>query len=290
MKETITDLEVSPQRHRLEYAPVPLDPWHAIDYDGPEGYVVSSFERITRKLEMAVTSAIKDGWVESPELAVKLYKLMEVSLYDSQRYRVDLNTAASHDEVLSGTDPRIIYAKNGVATPLESFSLLMDYPEMGSIEIAKLSHPLDSLATTDMDQNVNDATEKQFGGFHPEGAELARYKTKTSHRDIPAVTVLRKQILASCETQDGLIQIVQRKAFLVRGDDEAKIANDAYLDRIVKNEGRHLEELYPKIESYLAHADKLQDVMRDLKWLQPLSTSYYFKNATVLKARKSAQQ
>ena len=107
--------------------------------------------------------------------------------------------------------------------------------------------------------------------------EAGRYKTKSTRPEIPAMTVLRKQTIAELEIPEGLVQIVQRRAFLVRGDEEARLENDMYLDRMVANPSRH-GDIYEKIEGWYSYRRQLPvDYERARKWLQPLATSYYAK-------------
>jgi hypothetical protein len=253
---------------RLEYGAVPLDPWKAHNVDDlHEPYVASSTRRIKEKTHEAISCAMAEGWVATPELAVQLAELIEVSLYDSQMMRVQRNDMAQLGDRAAKDDPRIIRAEQGMATPDDLLSALIDYPLLGSLELAKLSHPLDADATRQMDEDVFGAIAERM-----EAIEIVdpRFKTKSLREDIPAATILRKQLLASQETPHGTLHVVQRKAFLVRGDSETGIA-DPYMDRKVRSRTRHEEELHPKVDSYLQYAADLPDQ----KWLQPLSTSYY---------------
>jgi hypothetical protein len=201
-------------------------------------------------------------------LAKRLYDFMEVSLYDSQMRRIDLNPTLLLDGVIDDEDLRVIHAKNGTATPSDLLSLLVDYPNLESLELAKLSHPLDSRATVPMVESVSGALVAQGGDLLHD--EKARYKLKRLDPTIPAAIVLRKQVISRQDVVHGIIEVVQRQSFLVRGDEG--VSPDEYLSRKIKNPDR-IAELEEKIESYVPDLDKLPG----LRWLQPQATSYYAK-------------
>lgn len=271
------------RKERPDYGAVPLEPWTAVEErwrglrKNRETYFAASVLRINNRIDAAMGAAVQEhDWVESPELSQDLRNLIETSLYDSHRRRMEFNPGVLDSGVVDMDDARIESAKNGTATPFNLLGLLIDYPKLGSLELAKLSHPLDSTATEEMDAEVRYALAcKGFEFIDTPG----RYKTKTTRPHIPAVTILRKQTVAELDLPDGLLQVVQRKAFLVRGDDEARKDNDTHLDRLVRNTDRH-EELYEKIEGWYPYAQELsQEWDRSRKWLQPLATSYYAKYA-----------
>jgi hypothetical protein len=272
------------RKERPDYGAVPLEPWTAVEErrrglgKKRETYFAASVLRITSRIDTAMSTAAQQyGWVGSPELSGDLRNLIETSLYDSQRRRMEFNPGVLDSGMVDMDDARVETAKNGTATPFELLGLLADYPKLGSLELAKLSHPLDSTATEEMDAEVRYALAcKRFDFIDAPG----RYKTKTARPHIPAVTILRKQTIAELDLPDGLLQVVQRKAFLVRGDEEACQENDIHLDRLVRNPDRH-DELYEKIEGWYPYTRDLSPEWdRSRKWLQPLATSYYAKYAT----------
>lgn len=256
---------------RLDYGAVPLDPW-SVDEDSAESYWQASQARIETRLTLAMRdAATRRGWVESPELAARLYEFVGASLYDSQKRRIDLNPMRL-DGIVDLSDPRAMNAKAGTATPGELLALLIDYPKLESLELAKLSHPLDTAATEVMDADVNNTLITYENGVlvrdAPYYKDMKRYDAT-----IPAGIVLRKQRLMLLPTDNGMLQVVQRRGFLVRGDDQAKQGIlDEYLDRKIKNPDR-FDELTHKIEAYLSHLH----LHPDLVWLQPIATSYYAK-------------
>jgi hypothetical protein len=259
-----------PKPHRLEYGAVPLDPWNATDPGDSLQYSRASLNRIDVKLAAAMNLAHRRGWVKSPELAESLQRFIGGSLYDSQIRRIELNPTIPIEDMTDRYDTKVESAKNGTATPSDLLELLVDYPDLGSLELAKLSHPLDFNATQAMDTDVNEALKA-----YAKGRFLglpSRYKKKSYDPTIPAGTVLRKQDLFTLDTIHGTIQIVQRKSFVVRGDEEACADNDPFLYRKLKQPERS-DELFQKIEAYLPDIN----LYPELRWLQPIATSYYAK-------------
>jgi hypothetical protein len=251
---------------RLDYGAVPLDPYRATDPRDFRSYETASMERISDKLTHAMLVAIENEWVIDEELILDLDDHLNISLLDSQKRRIDKNAVPLVG--VEATDPRIIDAKNGVASPSDLLGILIDYPGIGSLELAKLSHPLDAQAPRDMDVAVLNAIEGTGGQIK---FDDPRYKAKTVLHELPAATILRKQLVGEYEGANGRIEIVSRKALLVRGDHEAREL-DPLLDRKIRNPER-FDELTRKIESYLPY----QENHPYLRWLQPIATSYYAK-------------
>lgn len=274
------------RKSRLEYGAVPLEPWTATEEQRRflwrkkrVSYLAASALRMSGRIDDSLARAVTHyGWTASSEREQQLRGVIESSLYDSQCRRLELNpNTMLHTDVLEG-DERFERAKNGTAYPYDLLTLLMDNPKLGSIEIAKLSHPLDMEATEAMDSEVLFALARLGFEFTD---EPGRYKTKSAKPEIPAITVLRKQTIGELSIPEGLVQVVQRRAFLVRGDEEARAENDLYLDRMVANPERH-EDIYEKIETWYPHHRQLSaERERARKWLQPLASSYYAKIITV---------
>lgn len=273
------------RKGRLEYGAVPLEPWTASEEERGVlwrkkrvSYLAASALRISGRIDNSLATAVdRYGWTVSAERERQLRGMIESSLYDSQCRRLELNpNTLLHGEDLSG-DERFERAKNGTAHPADLLTLLMDNPKLGSIEIAKLSHPLDMEASETMDGEVLFTLARLGFEFID---EAGRYKTKSAKPEIPAITVLRKQTIAELGVPEGIVQVVQRRAFLVRGDEEARAENDLYLDRMVGNPERH-QDIYDKIESWYPYYRQLPpERERARKWLQPLATSYYAKIIT----------
>ncbi|HET6747305.1 MAG TPA: hypothetical protein VFH06_04335 [Candidatus Saccharimonadales bacterium] len=260
-----------------DYLAVPLDlpisdPQERVEYNR------DSLVRIQKTLAAAVDRAMSLGWIEDTEsdteanggkgLTQRVSGLMDLSLTQSHVTRLFLNR--HFDEIFNSTtdDPRIIKAAKGTAEPVDLMELLVEYPELYSVELAKLSHPLNGAATTEMDKEVKKAILSQ-------GGELVtvspKFKPKTRELSIPAMTVLRKRKVGRVATQAGEISIVSRQAFLVRGDAAAR-QEVPYIDRKIKNEDR-FDELKKLVEMELPELTEPATV----KWVQPIATSYYAK-------------
>jgi hypothetical protein len=232
----------------------------ATEPDGSTHYSLASLQRIDDKVSRALSEAREKEWVKSSELAIELHQFIAVSLYNSQWRRINFNPTLPLG-VIDDDDLRAVRAKDGTATPADLLELLIAYPELGSLELAKLSHPLDARATEAMDTDIRTTLENARKiTAEPE------YEMKRTDTMIPAGIVLRKQHVFDLETQDGVIGVTKLTSLLVRGDSEAN--ESGYIDRKIKNPAR-FEELSAEIDENLYKSD--------LKWLQPIATSYYAK-------------
>lgn len=255
----------------LGYAAVPLD---LRTNERTDTYRMESLGRIRQGLTAAVECALEHEWVRSEHLANELAKLVDRSLTESHERRIFFNRRydkAPLGNVVDMSDDRVARAVRGEASPVDLLSMLQDYPTLGSIELAKLSHPLDVSATIPMDADIFHTLEK-FDAHEDPGEP--RHKLKSYDLDIPAMTMLRKQAVGSFATSIGDIQVVRRQEMLIRGDNEAREL-DPLLDRKIRNPNR-LPEVIQKMEAYLLHAA----AHPDLQWLQPITTSYYAKYLT----------
>ena len=159
---------------------------------------------------------------------------------------------------------------------MDLLSVLRDYPGLQSIELAKLSHPLDICATEAMDHDVCQ-TIMYLGGKIELGEP--RYKPKTPDQVIPALTVLRKQKVGELLTRHGEIDVIRRQAFLVRGDYEAHAVTDnldlgqLIIGYALEPKDMYFQPIAQKMEGYIPHLKNHEN----LKWLQPIATSYYAK-------------
>lgn len=272
LSEPTPETKSEPPR-RLPYAAVPLNPNKAADPYGEGLYTVASIRRIREKLDDAMRYARLTGWVGDPELCKSLDELLEASLFSSHRDRIDHNMRPL-ETLADVEDPDMRDAQEGLATPRQLINLLIRYPALGSLELAKLSHPLDAAATYEMDVDVCEAVLAAGGDIVLEGP---RYKPKTARPDIPAMTFLRKQQIAKLATEHGTIHVVTRKSYLVRGDKEARKYDPGLGLEIIR--GVRLAPIGRKIEGCLQEARIYGDasIQADLQWLQPIATSYYAK-------------
>lgn len=257
---------------RLPYGAVPLDPWRATHVSGVSAwhnyYVNGSNIRIERRLQQAM---INDDWFKREPLAHDLHDLMRTSLRDSQNRRVEMNGRTRMPQEIIDTDERARHALDGTATPGELFTLLVDTPELGSLELAKLSHPFDFEAPREMQREVDELL-LQSGGELLDSQP--RYKVKRSDSTIPAAILLRKQDLMDFPVDDdgALVRVVERQGFLIYPGDGMR--DNAHFARLFRNPANHTA-LFAMTENYLVGHDK-----PTYGWVQPQATSYYAKYIT----------
>ena len=255
--------EVRP-RERLPYGAVPLDPWKALHPENGMPYYNTSLDRIAMMAGSAVEAAIGDGRLRNPDTAASMHDLLLVSLIDAHTRRLLHNSHANLEDVASIAE-RVTFeaALEGTARPDELYDLLRAHPEMGSIELAKLTHPFDFTGSAEMDGVVRELLAHRIEPVE----EKPRFKVKRVDPNLPALIVVRKQVVGAELLDDGFIELIERRSLLVRGDDEAT-AQVPYVDRMIKNPERR-DELTDRIESQLPDADN------STVWLQPTTTSYY---------------
>jgi len=250
---------------RLEHGAVPLDPWRATHAPGVPAwqnlYVSGSATRIERRL---TRNMVEGEWFKNVPQARQLFDMMRESLIDSQNRRIDMNSRAQMKDIPSDGDERVVRALEGTATPEELFTLLVDMPEIGSLELAKLSHPFDFGATGVMDRQMDELMLTSEGELLDEDP---RYKLKRVKEDIPAGIILRKQDLMDFPTSDGVVRIVQRRGFLVfQGEGKE---DEPHFDRLLKNPKNH-RALFAMTESTISDSPGV----RPFGWVQPQATSY----------------
>jgi len=253
----------SAPRQRLPYGAVPLDPWRAGGEHVRNLYSLASISRIERGLRRTM---IDQDWFRQDERAHDIRTLMRNSLISSHFTRIDRNNGFHTGTFMDLADPRVEWARQGLATPEELFTLLVDYPDIGSLELAKLSHPFDFAATNDMDRAMD---ELMLGVDGELLDDEPRYKLKRTELGIPAGIVLRKQDLMDYPTQHGTIRVVQRRGFLVF---DGKGMDDPHFKRLLKNP-KNEQALWAKIEWYLYE----HPTGEPFGWVQPQATSYYAK-------------
>lgn len=267
MKEQIVTHTLS-REGRLPYGAVPLDPWratHVADVrDWHNLYVNGSHTRIERRLSRAM---IDGEWFKHDPRAHQLYEFMRVSLMDSQNRRIEMNGRPGQLDGLSRDDERVGRALDGTATPAELFTLLADNPELGSLELAKLSHPFDFDASNEMDREMDGLLLDLDGELLD---EEPRYKFKRFDPTIPAAVLLRKQDLMDFRLDDDrVMRVVQRRGLMVFDGDGI---DDPYFDRLLKNPKNH-RALFAMAENVATDPDQREQ----FGWVQPQATSYYAK-------------
>ena len=251
-------------RERLPYGAVPLRPWQAIypGSDKNENYFNTSRKHIEAKAHQAILGS------EVPDNTKSLLgNFLLESLLATHTNRMDYN----HDsfEVLNTLkEPCEIlqYAYDGLATPEELTNILLTHPEIGALELAKLSHPLDFGESKAMDDSI---VELLIAKNARPIATDTRHKRKRLQPEIPALIVARKTELGDIPCADGVIRITQRQSLLIRGDVEP---DNIALERMVRNEHR-FDELTAKIEEHFLP----ENFDPENQFVQPAATSYYAK-------------
>ena len=262
--------DTDPQlRQRLPYGAVPLDPWRANFYHRQQTYWDASVQRIQRKLRATM---VDQDWFRTQDQAHELHGLMHASLIQSHYSRLDKNALVDVRALDGLKDPRLDNARAGVATPEELFTLLVDHPELGSLELAKLSHPFDFEATQDMDEALDDLILGSEGEILDEDP---RYKVKRVDPNLPAAIILRKRNLMDFPMEgSAIVRIVHRQGFLLFNG--SGISDGQNFERFVRQSRfAHLRDqaLGAMVEHYLEEHPRGQLH----GWLQPQASSYYAK-------------
>lgn len=262
------DAEPQP-RQRLQYGAVPLDPWKASFHHRQQTYWNASIQRIQRKLR---STMVDQDWFRVEDQAHELHELMNTSLIHSHYTRLDKNALADTRLVEEMGDPRLDNARMGLATPEELFTLLVDYPELRSLELAKLSHPFDFDATHDMDEALEDLI------LGADGEILdgdPRYKVKRVDANTPAAIILRKRDMMDFPMEGGAkVRIVHRQGFLVFNGNG--MSDGQNFERFLK-QPRFIPLRNHALGAMVEHYLDTYPQGQPYGWVQPQATSYYAK-------------
>jgi hypothetical protein len=246
---------------------------------------------IYKKLQ---TTMVEQGWFGHDKKSYQLHELMEESLRHSHLTRIERNAEVDLTMLDGLDDPRLEYARAGTATPEELFTLLADRPELGSLELAKLSHPFDFEAPLEMDDAMVDLI-LALSSRNNEADEVSalvgqildgepRYKVKRVDHKLPAAVVLRKQDLMDFPVDEwgGKVRIVRRQGFLVF--DGEGMEGGGQLEHLLRvsenpklNAHRNEKTLSVRIGDYLEKHPHGQPY----GWVQPQASSYYAKHIPV---------
>lgn len=266
--EVFRDTDPTP-RQRLPYGAVPLDPWGASFYHEQQTYFDSSIQRIQRKL---ITTMVDQDWFRDGQKAYLLHELMRASLIHSHYTRIDKNARIDLGVVSESDDSRLDDARAGIASPDELFTILADYPQLGSLELAKLSHPFDFEESREMDDTMVDLMLLSGGKLLDDDPT---YRVKRIDPNLPAAIVLRKQNLMDFYLNDyDKVRIVQRQGFLVFEGEG--LDDDFNLELFLKRSSYASirdTAIGARVESHLREHPKGQPH----GWVQPQASSYYAK-------------
>jgi hypothetical protein len=249
-----------------------------------ENYYQASLRHIRERLDANIHIPIENGSITSPESLEAIHSFCELSLTDAHNRRITHHHANGVDKALEGPHEIVKAAEDGTASPAEMLTLLILNPHFEAIEMAKLTHPFDGNGDSAMMCAVESAIDA-LGGIHVEDIE-PRYKTKRADSDIPALVVLKKRPMAVVETKDGIIEIIERKTFLVRGD--AGVIDETTEDTVgrfarkvaahratLTREQKRPEEIgaEARLFSLISEAHAVSD--NSQPWLDVLTTSVY---------------
>jgi len=261
----------APKRARLEYGAVPLRPLQAMYPDASvrDGYLSASLHHIQEKLHRNF-AFVKDRLDIHDFQARALEEFVEMSLVEAQMTRADYNDHRSLPANFGDNGEIEAAALAGTATPDELLHLLESYPELESIELAKLSHPFDFAETGDMESAVRIAIGQAGGEIV--GGQRARYKLKRTDGALMAMIFVRKQIVGHVPTEQGNLEIVERRSLLTLDTSENGRVMKHYIENDESPEALHA--ITVAIERRLSRGE-----LEDTGWLFPTTTSYYARRA-----------
>lgn len=271
-------------RRRLEYGAVPLQPWTAPHPDMVgENYYQASLRHIRERLDGNIHIPIENGTISSPESLEAIHKFCEVSLTDAHIRRITHHHVNGTDKTLVGPSEVVKAAEDGTATPKEMLQILLLNPHLEAIEMAKLTHPFDGNGDKAMMGAVEQAI-RSHAGIDIDECE-ARYKTKRADRGIPALVVLKKRPIAIIQSENGFIEVVERKSFLVRGDtgvidDESeqtigRLAKKVAFHRATLTKDKKRPEQNGAETKLFEYINEAHEQSISQPWLDVLTTSVY---------------
>lgn len=260
-------------RKRLEFGAVPLSPWSAA-YPGlpGESYSQASLRHIHERLDANIHIPIENGTIGSNEELQAIHSFCDISLADAHMRRITHHFENSSGKEIQGYPEVVKAAQEGTATPADMLEVLVINPHMGAIELAKLSHPFDSFGDKAMMESVYEALEELGGAVSP--GEGVRHKVKRLDMELPALTVLEKQHLATIANGRYAIDVIMRKSLLVRGNAGA-MAQDGLprIDRLIKNITK--PEAKEQLFGHISNASHTSESLDATSWLDILTTSVY---------------
>lgn len=268
-------------RAPLLYGAVPLDHWSA-KYPGTDKkYLLGAVDAANYALRRGLSYAYHTGLfgdIDSPAAleatqrrAKAAYAFVEPVLanFETQRVWSNSDKESQFTQAEREGSPWIRKAFEGTASPDDLLRLLQLKPELGSLELAKLTHPFDREAARAMHDAVAGAI-YGAGGEIMQGTDVV-YKPVVTNSDssFPAQILMRKQAVGKVHTR-GIV-IMERQLLLVaeRPDDEDH-DEVRRLQRLILNKERFRDCAY-QVEDMLRNPAKF---MRS-DWVQPLATSDY---------------
>lgn len=249
-----------------------------------ENYYQASLRHIRERLDANFHIPVNNETINSREMFKAIHGFCELSLTDAHNRRITHHHVNGVDKTLDGPREIVQAAEDGTATPAEMLGLLILNPHLDAIEMAKLTHPFDGKGDGAMMGAVRSAIESHDGITIDD--VTPRYKTKRADSEIPALVILKKRPMAVIETPQGLVEIIERKTFLVRGD-AAVVKDGAELTvgRWVKKIAQHRATLTrdEKEPEHIGAETKLAAFIDEIHstddnpqpWIDVLTTSVY---------------
>jgi hypothetical protein len=210
--ETMQDVFERLAEERPDHAATPLNPY-SLREDGGVAYIRNAQQHVEKILK----NNLQRLHFSPPEVVVEL---LETSINSALFNRAQAN---QNKTIPLDCDNEIatLFEKacRGFATPVELLELFMRYPDtLGSIELAKQTHPFDWRATEKMDIAVDEAL--SASDFSMRGHERTQnvryyYLRADDSRDPKAIILRRKADIAVSRLQKGSAVAVQRDSFVL---------------------------------------------------------------------------
>ena len=263
-----------------DYTGVPLDPMNALyplgsDAQTGRPYYTASFEHIHDVL-LANLPLIEARGLFGTEQLNTFLRYVDDSLADAHARRMYYNYSRPLPPDVDLTDPVVQETLIGNASADQRIAVLLSYPSLQAIELAKLSHPFDIDAVKPMEQDVTRAIVEEAGGVVLLEPEKVRHKIKSYMQDSgkcpDAFSIVRKSVVGIISTEHGIIEIVKRSSFIVADNHTSRHANEIFEG---SNNGKAKQAVYDAIEERIAAGD-----IDTCDWLFPTTTSFYAKYVT----------
>jgi hypothetical protein len=227
-------------------------------------YVGRAFDVVEDRLARAINSAPLE-LQENQEVWPSIKRLLQAGVYGDLFSQIQANVYRNEDETAfedlrNGSDKRtreLLYmAANGVAMPIDVIELLLRKPQIGEMEVANQTAPLDWMAFREMDSIIDAAMFEV--GFSSPSPQIPTYSVLRFdyNRDPRVALLLRRASIGTLMTYDGEMTLTQQDTFIAdmtkmspsardevqawlhRGDTEQKMSGG----RAVEYDGEHLHK------------------------------------------------
>lgn len=268
---------------RLPFGAVSFDPYHAIHPESSrrrnkqETYAPKSLKNVDRIVKGNYLRAIKEGTLQAAdtETLEKLFHMVHASVMLAQTERMEHHHRHSVESLPIVRTVEVIAAEMGLATPTELLTILMDNPNLESIELAKQTHPFVSNDTRGMKRAVGEALSPYRNNLVANNWQV-RTKVKGINEDLPAAIVVTKRPIATIDLGNGeFIEVIERLGNLARGDEMVKNMTHPPIDRLIRNRDHRRGD---KKARHPELANLVTDAVRNWQsppWLVDMTTSIY---------------